>query len=99
MAEIITAYVASYVVPFYFNYKNDGYDKVLASFRNNRIKTEELGLPKDSCWVEKGFWENYKSDSSKQSEMDIYSYLLQILVEQSENDKNYESNLCRLELP
>lgn len=93
MAEIIKAYVARYVVPFYFNYKNNGYDKVLASFRNNRIKTEELGLPKDSCWVEKGFWENYKSDSSKQSEMDIYSYLLQILVEQSENDKNYESNL------
>lgn len=91
---MIKTYVARYVVPFYFDYKNNGYTKILDFFRNHaEIKNQKLGLPKDCCWTELGFWENYKSENSKQFEMDIYTFLLQIFEEYHENDTKYETNL------
>lgn len=50
-------------------------------------------MPKDSHWIERGFWENYKSDNAKQTEMDIYTYLLNMLKKCPENSDNYETNL------
>lgn len=94
MSNMIKNYVARYVVPFYFNYENNGYSKILEYFRNNAgEKNQELGLPKDCCWVERVFWENYKSDNSKKPEMDIYTYLIQIFTEYPEDNVKYESNL------
>lgn len=94
MANVIKNYVSRYVVPFYYNYENNGYSKILEYFRNNNLKNkEELGLPKDCSWVERGFWENYKLENAKKTEMDIYTYLLQIYKEYPENDAKFESNL------
>ena len=92
MAEIKN-YVSRYVVPFYFSYENNGYKRFLEYFRTHEIQKEELGLPKDCKWVEKGFWENYKSNDPKQPEMDIYSYLLQIFKEYPEQSKKYNTNI------
>jgi hypothetical protein len=92
MPDIIKKCVTRYIVPFYFDNQNKGYAKILNYFRN-QYNYSKLGLPKDSHWIERGFWENYKSDNAKQTEMDIYTYLLNMLKECPENSDNYETNL------
>ena len=94
MNSKIKSYVSRYIVPFYFNYENNGYAEILEYFRKcENLNTAALGVPKDCCWVEVGFWENYKSESIKQSEMDLYTYLLQIFEESPEIDERYETNI------
>lgn len=90
----IKNYAARYVVPFYFDYENNGYTRILEYLRNNKnLNNDKMGLPGDCSWVESGFWKKYKSESQKQSEMDIYTYLLQIFEEYPENDTKYATNL------
>ena len=74
MCTGIRNYVSRYVVPFYFNYENSGYESLRKHFLGNTFDNQTLALPKDGRWVSAGFWENYKSDKETQAEMDIYSY-------------------------
>ena len=92
----IRKYVSRYVVPFYFNYEDSGYKKICEYLkkvdREKNIKSGlpensweynvALGLPKDGQWLKAGFWENYKSVKETQAEMDIYSYLPSIFLEE-----------------
>ena len=80
----IKKYVSRYVIPFYFDYESDGYSKIIKSFVEEEKDFKALGLPKDCRWVKRGFWENYKTDDTTQPEMDIYTYLLEILKEVNE---------------
>ena len=79
MSGTIKKYVSRYVIPFCFDYENDGYSRFLKYFSDDERDYKELGLPKDCKWVKRGFWENYKSDETVQPEIDIYTYLLEIL--------------------
>lgn len=95
MVGAINKYVSRYVIPFYFNYEDNGYLKVVEKFRSGEIKNvKSFGLPKDCKWIEKGFWENYKSDNNTQPEMDIYTYLIDVLKDdlESENEANLGSS-------
>ena len=78
MSGTLKKYVSRYVIPFYFDYENDGYARIVKSFRDNEKDYKALGLPKDCKWIKGGFWENYKTDDASQPEMDIYTYLLEI---------------------
>lgn len=82
-AEIRT-YVSRYVVPFYYEEKNDSYKKIYEFFLNNHCDYQMLGMPNDVKWIEAGFWENYKSDKSIQAEMDLYSYLPSVFLTDSD---------------
>lgn len=94
MESAIKKYVSRYVVPFYFEYENSGYTKILEYFRKYDVnENKKLGLPKDCVWLERGFWENYKSDNASKSEMDIYTYLIRIFTEYPEDNEKFESNL------
>ena len=84
MSNAIKKYVSRYVVPFYFDYQNEGYTKIVKCFQEDNRDYKILGLPKDCRWVKRGFWENYKTDDLSQPEMDIYTYLLEILKETEE---------------
>lgn len=91
MIGAIKAYVSRYIIPFYYDYDDNGYFKVVEKFRCDNGKDYKLlGLPKDCSWIEKGFWENYKGDGNVQPEMDIYTYLLDVLKEDKKlpNDAN-----------
>ena len=79
MSGTIKKYVSRYVIPFCFDYENDGYSRFVKYFSDDERDYKELGLPKDCKWVKRGFWENYKSDETVQPEIDIYTYLLEIL--------------------
>ena len=61
MNSSVKNYVSRYVVPFYFDYENGGYESLITHFINNDIVNSELGLPKDGFSINAGFWENYKS--------------------------------------
>ena len=92
MMETINTYVSRYIIPFYYDYEDNGYSKVVEKFRcDNEKDYKLLGLPKDCRWIEKGFWENYKGDNNVQPEMDIYAYLLEVLKEDKESTD--EANL------
>lgn len=84
MNGTIKKYVSRYVIPFYFDYENDGYIKIVKYFLDDEKDYKALGLPKDCKWVKRGFWENYKTDEASQPEMDIYTYLLEILKDEEE---------------
>ncbi len=86
MSETIKSYATRYLIPFCFDYKNDGYSKILNNLLDGENDYKQFGLPQDSKWVKRGFWENYKSDRISQPEMDIYTYLLDILRDDEEND-------------
>ncbi len=81
MNSTIRNYVSRYVVPFYFDYEKDGYYRLCKHFANNPSDNGELGLPKDGQWINAGFWENYKSVKDNQAEMDVYSYLPKIFLD------------------
>lgn len=84
MIGTINTYVSRYIIPFY--YEDNGYFKIVEKFRcDNGKDYKVLGLPKDCRWVEKGFWENYKGDDNTQPEMDIYTYLLEVLKEDKDS--------------
>lgn len=86
MVDVINKYVSRYVIPFYFNYEHNGYSKAVEMLRSGEIRdAKSLGLPKDCKWIERGFWENYKSDYNTQPEMDIYTYLIDVLKDGSES--------------
>lgn len=85
MSGMIRKYVSRYVIPFYFDYKDDGYSRILKNFIYNEKDYKVLGLPKDCRWIKRGFWENYKNDDATQPEMDIYTYLLEILRDEEES--------------
>ena len=93
MNSSVKNYVSRYVVPFYFDYENGGYESLRTHFINNDILNSELGLPKDGCWINAGFWENYKSGKENLAEMDIYSYLPSIFIEGINEDDEDVSNL------
>lgn len=84
MSGTLKKYVSRYVIPFYFDYENDGYARIVKSFRDNEKDYKALGLPKDCKWIKRGFWENYKTDYALHPEMDIYTYLLEILKDEEE---------------
>lgn len=84
MSGTIKKYVSRYVIPFYFDYENDGYARIVKNFNDDEKDYKALGLPKDCKWVKKGFWENYKTDDASQPEMDIYTYLLEIMKDEEE---------------
>lgn len=89
MSEKIKKYVSRYVIPFYYEYKNGGYANIVKYFQDENKDYIELGLPRDCKWVKRGFWENYKSDEASQPEMDIYTYLLEILMDEEKvNERN-----------
>lgn len=84
--------VSRYVVPIYYEYKDDGYSKIVESFLNDKNDYRKFGLPKECGWIETGFWKNYKSNNiDDQPEMDIYIYLLDML--QKGNSDLNEANL------
>lgn len=92
MLGAINTYVSRYIIPFYYDYEENGYFKVVEKFRGDNGKDYKmLGLPKDCRWIEKGFWEKYKGDNNTQPEMDIYTYLLDVLEEDKESTN--EANL------
>ena len=82
---VIKNYVSRFVVPFYFDDSEKGYDKICAFFRDENKKECMNGLDSGK-WVEAGFWENYKSSSSKQAEMELYTYLFSIFKEDEDKD-------------
>ncbi|WP_314971367.1 hypothetical protein [Peptostreptococcus stomatis] len=84
----IKKYVSRYVVPFYFEYENDGYTRLVKYFLNDERDYRALGLPKDCKWVKRGFWENYRSDEVRQPEMDIYTYLLEVFNDEEDTNLN-----------
>ena len=92
MNKDIRKYVSRYVVPFYYDCENKGYDKIRGAFLNNEADSVS-GLPKDGQWIKAGFWENYRSDSDSQAEMDIYSYLPSIFSEDLKADGRDDKNL------
>ena len=81
MSGTIKKYVSRYVIPFYFDYENDGYTKIVKYFIDDEKDYRALGLPKDCKWIKCGFWEHCKTEKKSQPEMDIYTYLLEILVD------------------
>ena len=89
----IRKYVSRYIVPFYFDYENNGYENLRKHFQSNSIDNQVLALPKDGQWVNSGFWENYKSDKDTQAEMDIYSYLPSVFLEDKSANEKVISNL------
>ena len=93
MSSGIRKYVSRYVVPFYFDYENSGYEYLRKHFLNNAIDNRALSLPKDGQWVNAGFWENYKSEKETQAEMDIYSYLPSVFLEDKSAKEGDISNL------
>ena len=93
MSSGIRKYVSRYVVPFYFGYENGEYESIRKHFVSNAIDNQALGLPKDGQWINAGFWENYKSDKGAQAEMDLYSYLPSIFLEETNKDEKDVSNL------
>ena len=89
----IRKYVSRYVVPFYFDYENGGYEKLRNHFVNCATDNQRtIGLPKGS-WVRAGFWENYKSDKATQAEMDIYSYFPSVFLDENATEEQAASNL------
>ncbi len=96
MANTLLNYVSRFIVPFYFDYENDGYRKVFEFFKSNPYYDEKIKLPKGR-WIEAGFWENYKSKKkmadAKKAEMDVFSYLPEIFKENESIDKSVDSNL------
>ena len=91
MSSGVINYVSRYVVPFY--YENTGYEDLRKHFLNDTIDNQALSLPKDGQWVNAGFWENYKSDKETQTEMDIYSYLPSVFLEDMSAEEEDISNL------
>lgn len=86
MVSAINKYVSRYVVSFYYDYEDNGYSKMVDKFRSEDEKDYKLfGLPKDCKWIETGFWENYRNDDNTQPEMDIYTYLLEVMKEDLES--------------
>lgn len=86
-------YVSRYVVPFYFDYEKDGYQRICNYFKKETNSDDSLGLSKDGKWLEAGFWEKYKSNKVVQSEIELYTYLLTIF---RENEKEQKENLTSL---
>lgn len=93
MNSDIRKYVSRYVVPFYYDHENSGYEKLREHFASNNIDNQALGLPKDGQWLNAGFWENYRSDKETQAEMDVYSYLPSIFLEEKNEYEDAASNL------
>lgn len=93
MSTGVRKYVSRYVVPFYFDYENGGYANLRNHFFSNTIDNQALALPKDVQWVNEGFWKNYKSDKKSQTEMDIYSYMPSLFLEDKDANKKDISNL------
>ena len=93
MSKAIRQYVSRYVVPFYFDHENSGYENLRRHFLSNSDDNQALALPKDGKWVKAGFWENYKSSKETQAEMDIYSYLPSVFLEEKNTNENNISNL------
>ena len=93
MSTDVRKYVSRYVVPFYFDYESSGYEKLRKHFLSDAIDNQTLALPKDGQWVNAGFWENYKSDKETQAEMDIYSYLPSVFLEDKRVNEKDISNL------
>jgi len=92
MENMVRKYVSRYVIPFYFDYENDGYNCITSSMKENKYTADiinQLQMPTDGKWIENGFWQ----DNSKQAEMDIYSYLPNLLKEYSEDNKKFGTNL------
>ncbi len=81
----INKYVSRYVVPFYFEYENKGYERICRYYEKNSFSPESLGLPKEGKWINVGFWENCKTEKKSQPEMDVYSYLPSIFIEDKSN--------------
>ena len=86
MSSEIRSYVSRYVVPFYFDFENSGYE-ILRKHFINKTETDNkaLGLPK-------GKWVN-AADKETQAEMDIYSYLPSVFLEEKNINKKDISNL------
>ena len=89
----IRNYVSRYVVPFYYQYENDGFKRLRNHFVSEDIDDQALGLLKGGRWIQAGFWENYKSDKAKHSEMDVYSYLPSVFRDEKNTDGKAGSNL------
>lgn len=92
MGNMVDKYVSRYVIPFYFDYENDGYNCITSALKENKYTADtinQLDMPTDGEWIEKGFWQN----NSKQAEMDIYSYLPNLLKEYPEDNKRFGTNL------
>lgn len=93
MSSDIRSYVSRYVVPFYFDSKHGGYEKLKQHFLSNTPDDPALGLPKDGRWMDVCFWKNYKSAKDTLAEMDIYSYLQSLFREEENEDGKAVSNL------
>lgn len=90
----IKKYVSRYILPFYYEDHKNGYTSIIDYLKNKQnIEYEKLRLPKDSVWVQKGFWTNSRSERDVQPELDIYKYLLELLKEYPEDYENHKSNL------
>lgn len=85
--DLVQTYISRYLIPFYFEYEDNGYSRITTLFKDTKKNYKELGMPQDCKWHERGFWEK----KNKQPEMDIYTYLTEILKEQPEGVN--ESNL------
>lgn len=90
MDILINQYVSRYVVPFH--YKSQHYFDLYEQLKNNSFINSEARLPKDGTWIEKGFWENYKSDSKKISESELFSFIFTNLQSDSATRSNIGSS-------
>ncbi len=97
MDQSLKSFVSRYVIPFYYDYENNGFDTIRSFFVENPEYDKDLRLPGDGSWIESGFWENYKSGKGgkdvKKAEMDIYSYLPAIFKNSNNPDLENASNL------
>ena len=89
----IKTYMSRHVVPFYYECRNKGYEKICKSLHDGNNTNDILRLPKDGQWIEAGFWEDYKSDKPKQGEMELFTYFLSIFKEDGECRKKDMTNL------
>ena len=88
----INTYVSRYVVPFYFEYENNGYERIRSYFDGMKNEGENPSVGKGE-WIETGFWTKYKSDKDTQPEMDLYSYLPSIFKKPNPEEQAEASNL------
>ncbi len=98
MSIEIISQVTRYIVPFWFDCSNDKYEIIKKHFLN--IQTldtssenyqQALGLPKKGGWKCADFWG--KTNKSKQPEIDLFSYLPSIFLEDENAGKKDASNL------
>ncbi len=91
MDSKIISYISRYVIPFYYDYENDGYGRIKRFLSDNEVDYKEKKLADKGQWIEAGFWEDYNSSEDKAPESELFSFLPDIFqtdAKHSESARN-----------